>query len=456
MDVAASKQNLRVLISTGHLGTAPSGVDSFLAGMDSLPDYVVADGGSADPGPVYLGEDIELGHFVRDELELFVTESRKRNIPLIIGSAGDTGSNRGVDHFVALIKEIAAEHRLPKFKIGYFYSEIPAALVQQRIAQGKRLAGLGGFPDLTAEEAGQAARIVAVAGVHPFLKLLDEGADVIIAGRCGDVAFTAAPCIHAGFPEALSYHMGKMIECASLVAEPFMGKETIVGTISHDDIRLTPYHPDQRVTVASAAGHSMYERANPYFEYALGGELDMRNCAYEQFDARTCRITGAKWNPATELRVKLEGAKKVGERYMGVVALRDPHMVAHVDDAIAWCESAVAKRFGNAHYELFFHVLGRDAVLKELEPNRDRLPHELGIVVEGLAPTDELAAKITDFAVRMFFLARVPGSKGTAGMAATTKHTMRSSPGYVWNLNHTMPVDDPMELFPTHMTEAGV
>jgi hypothetical protein len=46
--------------------------------------------------------------------------------------------------------------------------------------------------------------------------------------------------------------------------------------------------------------------------------------------------------------------------------------------------------------------------------------------------------------------------KGTAGSAATTKKTMKSSPGYVWNINHTMPIDSTMELFPTHMTEAGI
>jgi len=33
---------------------------------------------------------------------------------------------------------------------------------------------------------------------------------------------------------------------------------------------------------------------------------------------------------------------------------------------------------------------------------------------------------------------------------------MRSSPGYMWNFNHTVALDDPMELFPTHLTEAGV
>ena len=84
--------------------------------------------------------------------------------------------------------------------------------------------GLGGFPDLTAEEADRATRIVAVAGVHPFIKLLDMGADVIVGGRCGDVCFTAAPCIRAGFPEALAYHMGKMIECASLVGRALHGQ----------------------------------------------------------------------------------------------------------------------------------------------------------------------------------------------------------------------------------------
>ena len=453
---AIAKKQLRILISTGHLGTAPSNPESFHLGMASNPDYVVADGGSSDPGPVYLGEDTTLGHFVREELELFLTASRKQGIPLVIGSAGDTGSNRGVDEFVALMKDIAQEHGIPKFKIGYFYSEVPKEFLMQKIRAGKELTGLGGFPNLTAEELDRATRVVAVAGVHPFLKLLEMGADVIIGGRCGDINFTAGPCIHHGFPEALSYHMGKMIECASLVAEPFMGKETIVGTITQDDIRITPFHPQQRCTVASVAGHSMYERETPSFEQALGGTLDMRECRYEQHDARTARITGAKWLPSTELRVKIEGARKIGERYMGFVGLRDPHVVRNVDAAIEWSRSAIAKRFPNEQYELHYHVFGRDGVLKELEPVKETKAHELGVVVEGVAATDAIAEKITDFAVRMFFLARIPGVKGTAGTAATTKKTMKSSPGYMWNVNHTVPIDDPMELFPVHMTEAGV
>jgi hypothetical protein len=456
MATAPPRNTLRIMISTGHLGTAPSGPESFAAAMATNPDYLVADAGSSDPGPVYLGANAVLGQFVLDELELFLTSSRARGIPLIIGSAGDAGSNHGVDETVRQLREIAEKHCIPKFRIGWFYSEVPGSAVAARIRGGETMPGLGGFPDLTAEEAERATRIVAVAGVYPFLKLLEMGADVIVGGRCGDIAITAAPCIRAGFPEALAYHMGKMIECASLVAEPFMGKEAIIGTISQQDIVLTPYHPGQRVTVASAAGHSMYERETPFFEHALGGVLDMRDCRYEEVDGRSCRITGARFVPDDPLTVKLEGARKVGERYMGIAAIRDPHVIRNLDAAIEWSRSAAARTFAGVPHQLHYHVFGRDGVLKDMEPVRNATAHEVCIVVEGLAETQTLAHRLTDFATRMFFLARIPNSKGSSGLAACSKHTMLSSPGFEWNVNHTMRVDDPLELFPVHLDEAGV
>lgn len=452
----SGRRQLRIMISTGHLGTAPSSPESFMAAIETRPDYLVADAGSSDPGPVYLGENIELGHFVREELELLLLESRRRNIPLIIGSAGDSGSNAGVDGFVRQIREIAREHRIPRFRLGYFHSEVDGAELAARIEGGEVVRGLGRFPDLAAEEARQATRIVAVAGNAPFLDLLGRGADVIVAGRCGDASFTAAPCVHAGFPMALAVHMGKMIECASLVAEPFMGKEAVIGTISHDDIRITPFHPDQRCTVASAAAHSMYERETPFFEHTAEGTLDMRECRYEQADERVCRISGARFIPWEVPQVKLEGVRRLGERCLGIAAIRDPHVIRNVDAAIEWSRAAVARRFPDSGHELVFHVFGRDGILKEMEPLRDRLPHEVAIVVEATHPDATLAAKITDLAVRMFFLARIPGVKGTSGAAATTKLPLRYLPAYRWSVNHVMRVPGDRVLFPTHMTEAGI
>jgi hypothetical protein len=448
---------ISILNPSGHLGSAPFKLESFYRGMATNPNFIVADAGSSDPGPVFLGENIPLGFFEREDLENMLVAARKHKIPMLIGSAGDTGTKNRVDSFVNIIQELAEKHKIPKFKVGYFYSDMSKEYLKQKIKAGKVIEGLGGYSPLTMDDIEHTTRIVAVAGVHPFIKLLDMGADVIIGGRCGDITFIAAPAIRAGFPEGLAYHMGKMIECASFCAEPYMGKETVIGTISDNDIKIRPYHPDQRCTVASVCSHSMYERESPFYEYAVGGMLDMRECTYEQLDERTCRITGAKWVPSKELQVKIEGARKIGERYIGIAAVRDPYLVQRIDDVIQWCKRSIEEKFGKDGYQLHFHVFGKNGVLKDMEPVKEIRSHELCILAEGIAPTAELAEKLTDLATRMIFLARIPGFKGTAGAAAfVEKKPMRANPAYIWSINHTVPVDDPMELFPLHLTDAGI
>src|SRR5262249_54651265 len=118
-------------------------------------------------------------------------------------------------------------------------------------------------------------------------------------------AIFAAPAIRQGFPEGLSYFYGKVLECASFCAEPYAGKESVLGDITMEDVKVTALLPEQRCTVASVAGHAMYERPNPFYEYFLGGHIDMSQCRYEQYDERTTRITGPKYVPAVELRAKL-------------------------------------------------------------------------------------------------------------------------------------------------------
>src|SRR5208337_3584436 len=98
----------------------------------------------------------------------------------------------------------------------------------------------------------------------------------------------------------------------------------------------------------SVAGHAMYERSNPYDEFVAGGRLDMRDCVYEQVSEKTTRITGQRFVPAPQFRVKLEGSGKVGERYVGLVGIRDPYSVKHVDRMIDWARQQVREPFGNA------------------------------------------------------------------------------------------------------------
>jgi len=452
-------QSLRIICPNGHLGFAPLRIESFRIGVAARPDYIAADSGSDDVGPVPLGTDTSTSPLAwqTHDLEQMLLASRQLGVPMIIGSSGDTGSNSRVDLYVQIIKDLAAKHRLSRFNVGYFYSEIDKADLRRRMRDGTPVEGLDAHQALTESELDATERIVAMAGVHPFIDLLQQGADVIIGGRSSDCCVFAAPAIHHGFPERHAYYLGKVLECASFCAEPYGGKETVLGEVTDDDVRVTAMHPGQRCTVASVAGHAMYERSNPYFEYVAGGTLDMSECHYEQVDARTARITGAQFVPAAEFRVKLEGAGKIGERYVGLVGIRDPYTIAHVDDVIGWARTQVRERFGDTGYELHYIVYGRNGVMGALEPMKDRPGHELCILVQGVAPTAAMAEEVCMIGTRQMFYARLPDVKGSAGSVAfALDEVLRASPAYRWTLNHTLRCSHPLELFSTHMTAAGI
>jgi len=455
----SANRTLRIVCPNGHLGFAPIKTGSFRIGCASEPDLICADSGSCDVGPVPLGSDTSSSplRWQTDDLETMLLASRRLGVPMIIGSAGDTGTNSRVDLFVGIIGELAKKHGLPKFRVGHFYSELGTEALGRRLDAGDTVAGLDGRENLDRATLDATDRIVAVAGVHPYIKLLDAGADVIIGGRSSDCALFAAPAIRQGFPEGLAYFYGKILECASFCAEPYGAKESVLGEITMDDVKITAMLPEQRCTIASVAGHAMYERANPFYEHFLGGHLDMSQCRYEQYDQRTVRVTGPSFVPAGELRVKLEGSGKIGERYVGIVGVRDPYTIANIDLVTGWARQQVVERFGESGYELHFAVYGRDAILGASEPRKAMPGHELAIVVQGVAPTKEMAEEVAMIATRQMFYARLPQVKGTAGgVAFLLDEVMPASPAYRWTLNHTMRVDDPLELFPTFVTEAGI
>jgi hypothetical protein len=451
--------SLKIICPNGHLGFAPLKTESFQRGVAARPDYIAADSGSDDVGPVPLGSNTSTSpeQWQRHDLEQMLLASRHLKVPMLIGSAGDTGANGRVDRYVAMIQEIAAQHRLPKFRLGYFYSEVSHELLRSKLRSGETISGLDGFSDLTEAELDATDRIVAMAGVHPYLKLLSEGVDVVIGGRSSDSVIFAAPALHHGYPEALSYYLGKVLECASFCAEPYGGKETVLGEISQEDVKVTAMHPDQRCTVASVSGHAMYERTNPFHEFVAGGQLDMTHCRYEQFTPKTTRITGPTFHPSEDFRVKLEGAGKLGERFVGIAGVRDPYTIAHIDQVIEWARTQVRERFGDSGYELHYNIFGRDGIMGEMEPLRNHPAHELCIVVQGVAPTAAMAEELTITGTRQLFYARLPDVKGTAGgVSFVLDEVMQASPAYRWTLNHTVSVSDGLTLFPTHLIEAGV
>ena len=451
-------KTIRIITPTGHLGTTPLEKASFERGCAMSPDFIVADSGSADIGPYPLGADKAASDEVwqRHDIEAMLLAARRLGIPLILGSASDTGTDRGVDQYVRLIQEITAQHRLAPFRLAAIYSEIPVDEIRRRFKNGATIRGLNGRPDADAATLDRTDRLVAVMGAEPIREALKAGVDVVIAGRSSDCAIFAAPLLEAGHSLADAFFCGKAMECASFCGEPFMGKETILGRVDGTGVYLTALHPDQRCTPASVASHAMYERVNPFHEYVPGGYLDMSKCNYEQVDPKTTRVTGQTFVPSETTWIKLEGSGKIAERALFICGIRDPYTIANLDRAIGWAKGKLTERFGpmGEMYQVFYHVYGRDAVMGAMEPTPARAPLEVGIVVEVTSGDAARAETIAHIAGKNLFYARLPDVKGTAGTAAImSDEVLHARPAYEWTLNHAIEVEDPHELFRTRIEE---
>ena len=449
-----------VLCASGSLGLTPMHHDSYWAAVADRPHAIVADGGSGDIGANYLGSNAEYNprEWEKHDLRLMLKASRQLSVPMIVGSAGGAGTNAGVDRYMEMIREIADEESLGNFTTASIYAEVEPEELASR-AEAREIPPLGAAGPLSPEDARRCARVVAMMGVEPILHALDEGADVIVAGRsCDDAIFAAVP-IHRGHDRALSLHMGKTIECGPLVATPIVMREAIVGTVREDDFLVVPYHPDQRCTPMSVAGHTLYERLNPYRLPAPGGIVDLHDVTFTAHSDRICRVAGARWEPADQYAVKLEGSAFVGHRGIFVFGLRDPLSIANIDRMTAGIRTEVERIYGpnGERYHLNFHVYGRDAILGAREPEPAISSHEICVVIDVVAPDRTDAKNVAKLAKYCSLRVHYPGKLGTAGGCAmlADEVMMSSIPGHEWVLDHVLPIDDPCELFPMEMEAIG-
>ncbi len=90
----------------------------------------------------------------------------------------------------------------------------------------------------------------------------------------------------------------------------------------------------------------------------------------------------------------------------------------------------------------------------ELEPTPPVAGHELGLVIEAVGPTQEVADTICSFArSTLLHYGYPPGRKSTAGNLAFLYSPSDVSAGavYQFNVHHLMQVADPKSTFPMKM-----
>ena len=130
-------------------------------------------------------------------------------IPVIIGTAGGSGAEVHLNWCKEIIYEIAKENNY-NFKLALIHAEISKDRVKEAL-KNNQISPLGPVPTLNEVDIEETTRIVGQMGVEPFIEALDEGANIILAGRTYDPSVFSAPAIKAGYDKGLALHLGKII-----------------------------------------------------------------------------------------------------------------------------------------------------------------------------------------------------------------------------------------------------
>lgn len=444
----------RVLSPTAILGYGfPEA--SLQRGLERLPHAIAVDGGSTDPGPHYLGagQPFVSRRAVRRDLALLVAAARDLDIPFIIGTAGGSGARAHLEWTLGILDEIAREQGFRE-KVGVIDSEVDKAVVARALEAG-RIEALGNAPPLDAETLAQTSAIVAQIGTPPILRALASGFRLIVCGRAYDPAVFAAPAIQAGYPIGLALHMGKILECAAIAADPGSGRDCVLGTLHADHFVLETLDERRRFTDYSVAAHSLYEKSDPYHLPGPEGELDLTDACYESLADGSARVSGSRLVPSPRPRVKLEGARSVGFRTICIAGVRDPYFAEQVDDIITAATADVQAELEGVR--LAYHVYGRDAVMGAMEPRRHEHAHELGLVLEALGPTPEAANAACGMLRSTLLHYGYPGRVSTAGNLALPFSPSDIPCGEVheFSIYHLMDIDAEERDFTTVGREIG-
>lgn len=445
-----ARRPIRLVGASGQLGYGVP-TPAFEAALARQPHLIGADMGSIDIGPTYLGkgEMATAPAATRRDLRKLLHGARELDIPLVIGSAGSAGAAPHLNATLAILREIARADGL-HFRLGVLRADLPRTALLEAIRAGK-LSGLDGMPDLTEDEVTNAAQIVGQMGMGPFRRALDADIDVLIAGRACDTAIFASLPTLLGYPTGHSVHMAKIIECASLCCLPG-GRDSILAELDDDGFVLESMNPQRRATPVSVAAHSMYEQADPFTVYEPEGRLDLSAAQYVAVDERRTRVTGARWEPSADPCVKLEGARKIGERAVLLSGAADPRFIAQHREILAAVSDVIRDLVcedAPQDYTLRFRVYGVDGVRMAAPPG-EAPPGEVFVMGECIAPTAERAAEVVRTCKQYLLHHGYPGRLSTAGNLAFpfTPPEVSLGPAYRFNVYHLLHTPDPDALFP--------
>jgi hypothetical protein len=108
-------------------------------------------------------------------------------------------------------------------------------------------------------------------------------------------------------------------------------------------------------------------------------------------------------------------------------------------------------------YFINIRIYGKNGTMGALEPVKEIRSHELCLVIEATAPTQEIASSIAGVIRHQALHLPIPEWSGLITALACPYNPAHLDRGavYRFNVNHVVEPGDPYEMFPTEYVDVG-
>lgn len=440
----------KVLMTIGGLG-AGINEEEFEKGLTMSPDIIVVDGGSTDSGPAYLGK--AMSKYAREALKrdlgMMVKGGHKLSVPVMVGSCGTCGTDNLVDLCAEVVEEVFKEEGF-RMKIAKIYTQQDPQMLKEKWKQGK-IHALEGGPKITEETFDQCSNIVALAGAEPFIKALQDGAQVVLCGRATDTADIAALPIIKGCHLGAAWHAAKTIECGGqCTTNPL--SHSIIAEIDEKGFKIYPTSDDAQATPQSVAAQMIYENSDPYRLIEPSGIIDTSGAIYTQVDEKSTYVYGTIFEHAKQYTMKLEGSGPVGFQTVSVVGIADRKVCADPEKWINGLSKLAVKKLtsmkiSDADYDFNFKAYGYNAVTGVKPKEGTPPPQEIGIILTVTARTQEIATAVSKvFGPGLLHMPIDMNGPMPSFAFPFSPSFIEKGEIYEFKLHHVIDLDDPLEL----------
>ncbi len=443
----------RVIVPTGMLGAGVS-ASQVAYGVARGARAIACDSGSTDSGPSYLARGVSKMNreAVKRDLSVLMQSAADAGIPLLVGSCGTAGTDSGVDWTCNIAVEVAQELGLTP-KIALLYSEQDRDFLKARNAKGAihPLPPLGPLLDETIDACWH---VVALLGPEPYMRALEEGADIVLGGRTTDTAVLAAAALLRGASVGAAWHAAKVAECGGqcTINSRKGGVLISVGTRCFE---VEPLDPTNACTPDSVSAHLLYENTDPLNLIEPGGIVETADAIYEAIDERTVRVTGSKWRPQ-QYTMKLEGAGGGDFQTIMFIGIEDPYVLANLDQFHQRLQEALQDRISDMFgddagvFDVSLRIYGWNGVSGRSVSSDAVPPREVGVMCVITAETQSLATQMAKACNPYFFHFPLRSEMELPSYAFPfTPAEIERGQVYEFKLNHVIETADAFDLVRT-------